>query len=458
MIVLALHAAICLMLCVYGLHRLLLVALLLRHRGQRPDRGAPPSARVCVQLPVYDERDVVERLIRAAAALDWPDLEIQVLDDSTDDTTTIARRVAADFPHVTVIHREDRSGFKAGALAEGMDRTEAEYIAIFDADFVPQPDFLKRVMPHFGPEVGMVQTRWAHLNADASALTRLQAVLLDGHFVIEHAARHRSGRWFNFNGTGGVWRRQAIDDAGGWEGDTLTEDLDLSYRAQRAGWRFVYLDDVEVPAELPEDAAAFRSQQHRWAKGGVQCARKLLPRILPARLALRVRSEALAHLGANFAYPLVLLLALLTPPAAWLRAMPDLAWMRGLDLAVLALATGSVALFYGVSQRGRHLHRLPGVLALGIGLSINQTAAVFEALAGHVSGFVRTPKSGGTGGSYTVPRSWIPLAEALMAGWQALGIGLSIWGGYWHSLPLQALLFLGFALMPATELRRPRWA
>ena len=458
MIVVAIHAAICVLLCVYGVHRLVLLGLLFRHRNADPQPGPERASRVCVQLPVFNERDVVERLIRSAAALDWPDLEIQVLDDSTDDTCAIAERIAAEFDNVRVFHREDRSGFKAGALSEGLAHTDAEFVAIFDADFVPEPDFLRRVMPHFSDDVGMVQTRWTHMNRAANVFTRLQAILLDGHFVVEHTARHRSGRWFNFNGTGGVWRRGAISDAGGWQGDTLTEDLDLSYRAQNAGWRFVYLDGVEVPSELPDNAAAFRSQQHRWAKGGIQCARKLLPTILPARLALRIRSEALAHLGANFAYPLVLLLAVLTPPAAWLRAMPSLSWMRGLDVAVLVLATGSVALFYGVSQRGRHLHRLPGVLALGIGLSVNQSVAVVEALVGHTSAFVRTPKSGGGAGSYALPKSWIPAVEVVMAAWQALGIGLSIWGGYWESLPLQVLLMLGFALMPATELRRPRWA
>ncbi|MCP4809394.1 MAG: glycosyltransferase [Proteobacteria bacterium] len=406
MILVALHAITCALLCLYGLHRLLLVGLLWRHRRDEPTESPLPSAKVCVQLPVYDERDVMEQGIHAAAALDWPDLEVQMLDDSRDDTTAIAQRVAATYPNVHVIHREDRRGFKAGALSEGLDRTDAEFIAIFDADFIPPPDFLRQVMGYFQDDVGMVQARWTHINRGANALTRLQAILLDGHFVIEHAARHRSGRWFNFNDTAGVWRRSAIDDAGGWQGDTLTEDLDLSYRAQEAGWKFVYLPDVEVPAELPEGGAAFRSQQHRWAKGGVQCARKLLPRLMPSRLSWSVRSEALAHLGANFAYPLVLLLALLTPPAAWLRAAPGLGWLHGLDVLVLVLATGS---------------------------------------------FVRTPKSGGGSSSYDLPRSWVPMLEAGMAGWQAIGLGLSIWGGYWESVPLQLLLLCGFAILPLSS-------
>lgn len=447
------HAIICGLLCLFGLHRLLLVGLHWRHRGDSPTPSEVPDAKVCVQLPVFNERDVVRRGIEAAAALDWPRLEIQVLDDSDDDTTAIARESARRHPNVAVLHRTDRRGFKAGALAEGMAQTDAEYIAIFDADFIPPPGFLQDVMGHFDDDVGMVQARWTHLNRTANALTRLQAILLDGHFVIEHAARHRSGRWFNFNGTAGVWRRQAILDAGGWQGDTLTEDLDLSYRAQEAGWRFVYLPDVHVPAELPESGAAFRSQQHRWAKGGVQCARKLLPRLMPSRLSWVVRSEVLAHLSANLAYPLVVLLALLTPPAAWLRADPSLSWLHGLDLVVLVLATGSFALFYGVSQRGRRLHQLPAVLALGIGLSVNQSVAVAEALAGRVSPFVRTPKSGGGASSYRMPRSWIPALETGMAGWQAIGLGLSIWGGYWPSVPLQLLLLLGFAFLPLSSTR-----
>ncbi|HKE00921.1 MAG TPA: cellulose synthase family protein, partial [Planctomycetota bacterium] len=396
-------------LSLYGIHRCVILYLYYRHRARRPvlarlDGDLP---RVTIQLPVYNERYVVERLIDAAAVLDWPRdrLEIQVLDDSTDDTTTIADRAVREWRGrgLDIVHlrRSDRTGFKAGALAAGLRRASGEFIAIFDADFVPHPDFLRRVLPGFSsPRVGLVQARWTHLNRGYSLLTRAQAILLDGHFVIEHTARHRSGRFFNFNGTAGVWRRTCLDDAGGWEHDTLTEDLDLSYRAQIKGWRFVYLPDVVVPAELPAEINGFKSQQHRWAKGSMQTALKLAPRIARARIGIPIKIEAAVHLSSNICYPLLLLLSALLMPALWLRVRvldPGAAFL--FDLTLFVAASVSIACFYVASQReaerGQWLRRiadLPLVFALGIGLAVNNTRAVLEALVGHESEFVRTPK------------------------------------------------------------------
>src|SRR5947199_9951442 len=281
---------------------------------------------VTVQLPLYSEMYVAERLIDAVCRLDYPAgrLEIQVLDDSTDETTEIVERIVAGYRaegvDIRLLHRTDRTGFKAGALEAGLKVARGEFIAIFDADFMPTPDFLLRLMPHFaGSKVGMVQARWGHINQDYSLLTKIQSILLDGHFVLEHGGRNRSGRFFNVDGTAGIWRRVAIDDAGGWQHDTLTEDLDLSYRAQLRGWRFVFVSGVIAPAEVPVEMNGFKSQQHRWAKGSIQTCRKLLPTILRSDLPLGVKAEAFFHLTANFNYILMCVLSMLMFPAMVIR-------------------------------------------------------------------------------------------------------------------------------------------
>ncbi len=401
------YFAVLILLAIYGLHRYLMVYLYYRYRDRRP---APPPRlerlpTVTVQLPIFNEMYVVERLIDAVAALDYPRerLEIQVLDDSTDETQRIAQaRVMyhrARGVDIHYLHREDREGFKAGALAEGLDRARGELIAIFDADFVPQPDFLKCTVPYFAePDVGMVQARWGHINGDYSLLTRVQAILLDGHFVLEHGARNRSGRFFNFNGTAGVWRRRAIEDAGGWQHDTLTEDVDLSYRAQLRGWRFVFLPDVVSPAEVPVDMNAFKSQQYRWSKGSIQTAKKLLPRILASSLPSGVKAEAMFHLTANVAYPLMVLLSVLMFPSMLIRYQMGWYEMLLVDVPLFALATVSVTSFYVVSQKEiyrdwrRRLKYLPFLMSLGIGMSLNNARAVLEGLVGSDTAFVRTPK------------------------------------------------------------------
>jgi cellulose synthase/poly-beta-1,6-N-acetylglucosamine synthase-like glycosyltransferase len=406
-ITLATYFFVLIVLAIYGWHRYYLVYLYMRHRGResRADTPLTPPPIVTIQLPLYNEMYVADRLIEAVCAIDYPRerLEIQVLDDSTDETLSIAelavRRYAAQGIDIKYYHRAHRVGFKAGALEAGLKSARGEFIAIFDADFIPTRDFLNRLMPHFAdPNVGMVQARWGHINQDYSLLTKIQSILLDGHFVLEHGGRNRSGRFFNFNGTAGVWRRAAIDDAGGWQHDTLTEDLDLSYRAQLRGWRFIFLSHVIAPAEVPVEMNAFKSQQHRWAKGSIQTCCKLLPRLLRANLPMAVKAEAFFHLTANFNYPLMCVLSLLMFPAMVIRY--NMGWyeMLLIDVPLFFAATFSVCNFYMVCQREIHrdwrarIKYLPFLMSIGIGLSINNTRAVFEALFKRQSEFTRTPK------------------------------------------------------------------
>ncbi len=397
-------------LAIYGWHRYYLVYLYMKHKGNAPVQ--PPELavlpRVTVQLPIFNEMYVADRLIEAVCELDYPRdlLEIQVLDDSTDETTAIAdlavRRHAARGFDIHYLHRVDRTGYKAGALEAGLQRATGEFIAIFDADFVPPVEFLQRTLPHFAtdPRIGMVQARWGHINQDYSLLTKIQSILLDAHFVLEHGARNRSSCFFNFNGTAGIWRRDAIESAGGWQHDTLTEDLDLSYRAQLAGWRFVFLPDLVSPAEVPVEMNSFKSQQHRWAKGSIQTCIKLLPRILSSRQPLAVKAEAFFHLSANFNYLLMSVLSILMFPAMWVRYNMGWSEMLLIDVPLFFAATASVANFYIVSQRELYadwrtrLKYLPFLMSIGIGLCVNNTRAVLEAMFGKESEFTRTPKYG----------------------------------------------------------------
>jgi cellulose synthase/poly-beta-1,6-N-acetylglucosamine synthase-like glycosyltransferase len=404
---LAAYFFVLIILAVYGWHRYYLVYLYMRNRDKDPLPLAPlsPLPAVTIQLPLYNEMYVADRLIDAVCGIDYPRelLEIQVLDDSTDETRTIAesavRRFAAEGVDIHYIHRADRTGYKAGALEAGLKVARGEFVAIFDADFIPRPDFLTQLMPHFAdPKVAMVQARWGHINQDYSLLTKIQSILLDGHFVLEHGGRHRAGRFFNFNGTAGIWRRAAIEDAGGWQHDTLTEDLDLSYRAQLRGWRFVFRPDVIAPAEVPVEMNAFKSQQHRWAKGSIQTCRKLLPRILAANVPLGVKAEAFFHLTANFNYPLMCVLSVLMFPAMKIRY--NMGWyeMLLIDVPLFFAATFSVCNFYMICQREIHhdwrarMRYLPILMSIGIGLCINNTKAVFEALFNKHTEFNRTPK------------------------------------------------------------------
>jgi cellulose synthase/poly-beta-1,6-N-acetylglucosamine synthase-like glycosyltransferase len=376
-----------------------------RDRQPRPGPQLSPLPVVTIQLPLYNEMYVADRLIGSVCQIDYPHdrLEIQVLDDSTDETCGIAeaavRRYASQGIDIKYFHRADRTGYKAGALEAGLAVARGEFVAIFDADFLPSPEFLLKLMPHFAdPKIGMVQARWGHINQDYSLLTKIQSILLDGHFVLEHGARNRAGCFFNFNGTAGVWRRAAIEDAGGWQHDTLTEDLDLSYRAQLRGWRFVFVPDLVAPAEVPVEMNAFKSQQHRWAKGSIQTCRKLLPQILTANVPFAVKAEAFFHLTANFNYPLMVVLSVLMFPSMVIRY--NMGWyeMILIDVPLFFAATFSVCNFYLVCQREIHpdwrsrIKYLPFLMSIGIGLCINNSRAVFEALFNKESEFARTPK------------------------------------------------------------------
>jgi len=376
---------------------------------------------------------------------------VQVLDDSTDETPSIvAERVAhwrARGVRVAHIRRTSRDGYKAGALAHGLRISDAELFAVFDADFVPAPDTLIRMVPHLRDEVGMVQARWTHLNRTRSMLTRVQALYLDGHFAIESAARHFGGRFFNFNGTAGIWRREAIEDAGGWSASTLTEDLDLSYRAQMAGWTFVFLPDVEVPAELPAALSGFQEQQHRWAKGSVQTARNILPAIARGDFTAKVKAEAFFHLTGNAAYVLSLIVALLMVPAILIRQRLGIAWTFSIDALIFFSSTCSVLLFYIEGQRFANqprpsLKELIAVLPIGVGISIRNSAAVLEGLFEKGGHFRRTPKRGEAARETFERPPRFPLPEALLAAFFTLATATLIAAHQWVSLPF-VLLFLG---------------
>lgn len=455
------------LLAFYGAHRFLMVRLYYRHRKDipHPAGGLDPLPRVTVQLPLYNEVYVVERLVESVAALDYPRdlLEIQILDDSVDETRQLAQRLArrlrAEGYDIVYISRAERRGFKAGALQEGLKSAKGEYLLIFDADFVPRPDLLKRVLPHFSdPKVGMVQARWEHLNREFSLLTRIQAIFLDGHFVVEHTARHRSGRFFNFNGTAGIWRRTCLEEAGGWETDTLTEDLDASYRAQLAGWRFVYLKDVGVPAELPVDMNGFKTQQHRWTKGSIQTGKKLLPMIFRSSYPWTVKLEAFFHLTNNLSYLLVILLTLLIVPAILIREQIGWQKLAIIDFPLFFGATFSFIGFYVTSQteigRGWRstLKYMPFLMSLGIGLSVNNVRAVLEALFNRETEFTRTPKyriEGDKGEwrdkKYRAPGNLSLLVEILLAVYFLVAVIFAAVENYWIGIPFLLMFFNGFA-------------
>jgi hypothetical protein len=381
-----------------------------------------------------------------------------VLDDSTDETTAIAelavRRHAARGFNIRYLHRVDRTGYKAGALEAGLKESTTEYVAIFDADFIPSADFLKRTLPYFqtDPKVGMVQARWGHINADYSLLTKIQSILLDAHFVLEHGGRNRAGCFFNFNGTAGVWRRAAIDGSGGWQHDTLTEDLDLSYRAQLRGWRFIFLPEVVSPAEVPVEMNSFKSQQHRWAKGSIQTCVKLMPQILSSNLPAGIKAEAFFHLSANFNYLLMTVLSVLMFPAMWVRYSMGWTEMILIDVPLFLAATASVANFYVVSQRElypdwrQRLKYLPLLMSIGIGLCVNNTRAVLEALFGNQSEFTRTPK-------YGIERKsdeWVGKKYHQAVGIQSiieLALGLYFTGTVFYALVNQIYATLPFLML-----------
>ncbi|HJK95779.1 MAG TPA: glycosyltransferase family 2 protein [Polyangiaceae bacterium LLY-WYZ-14_1] len=466
------------MLGIYGFHRTHLLMLYFKHRKQAPvpKKQFEELPVVTVQLPMFNELYVADRLLDAVAKLDYPKdrLEIQVLDDSTDETQSIARKKveelqAAGFD-ARYLHRTDRTGFKAGALEAGLKVARGDFLIVFDADFVPTPPILKRLIHHFTDErVGMVQARWAHLNQDYSMLTRVQSMMLDGHFVVEHVARNRSGRFFNFNGTAGIWRKAAIIDAGGWQHDTVTEDMDLSFRAQLRGWRFVYVPEAIAPAEVPCEMNSFKTQQFRWAKGSAQTTKKLLWTVLRADIPLRVKVECVFHLTNNFAYVFLVLLALLQLPNMLLRreiARPELLL---LDVPLFLGTCGSITAFYLATHKALYgsikdaVRRLPMMMALGIGLSINNARAVFEGLFGNDLEFIRTPKHGITDKQeawakkrYKAGRAFHSLIELGFGIYFVATIGLAIFTGSWVSIPFLVLFMIGFLYVGSLSLYQAR--
>jgi len=478
-IFLCVYFAVLGVLAVYGSHRYRMAFLYYRHKFKLPTPKGRLTVlpKVTIQLPVYNEKYVVERLISSVCGITYPRelLEVQVLDDSTDETCALAKACVERFRreghNVVYLHRDNRYGFKAGALEYGLKRASGEYIAVFDADFVPAPDFLHRTVPFFADaKVGMVQVRWGHLNREFSILTQAQSIFLDGHFIIEHTARNRSGCFFNFNGTAGIWRRDAIEDAGGWQHDTLTEDLDLSYRAQLKGWQFIFLPDIVSPAEVPVDMNAFKSQQHRWAKGSIQTAKKLLPTIIKSDLPFAVKREAFFHLTNNMAYLLMVLLSVLMPLSMVVRFNHGLYSTLFLDLPFFLTATASVCFFYIACQRELglgwwdRLRYLPFLMSLGIGLALNNAKAVVEALLNEQSGFTRTPKTGAEGKAgkpkvgrgYRGRATWLPVVELLFGAYFTGALWFATQAGIYTSLPFLVLFQVGFIYVGLSSLFQGR--
>ncbi len=477
------YAVSMLVLFVYGVNLLWLSArfkdLPSLESGPVPEPDVlPPPGRswpsVTVQLPLYNEVHVVERLIDACASLHYPrhSLEIQVLDDSDDATCDIAARCINKWRNrgVDIVHvrRTVRSGYKAGALQNGLRMASGDLIAIFDADFVPQPDFLRRVIPHFdSDDIGLVQARWGHLNHDHSLLTRIQAFGLDAHFGMEQRVRNAIGCLINFNGTAGIWRRRCIEDAGGWTSDTLTEDLDLSYRAQLKGWKFRFLPNVEVPAQLPVEMNGFRSQQFRWTKGAVQTARKLLPALWRSTASLRAKVQGTVHLTAHVVFPFVALAALLHAPLVRLNTAtgaPGEMYFAVMGIGLLGLAGFFLSQMFAqlslYPDWPSRLRIFPLFMAGSMGLSLSNTRAVWQALIGRRTPFVRTPKFGSEAASRWWTSSYarleldpVVVLEAIMTFYCLAGLILLIATGAWAAVPFQAIFTLGFGLVSGFGLR-----
>jgi cellulose synthase/poly-beta-1,6-N-acetylglucosamine synthase-like glycosyltransferase len=476
------YFVVLILLASYGMHRYTLVYLYYKKKKNKtrmPEREFANLPCVTVQLPIFNEQYVVDRLLQAICRLDYPreKLDIQLLDDSTDETVDVARALAEHYSAqghpVTYIHRSNREGYKAGALHEGLKTATGEFVAIFDADFVPPPDFLLRTIHHFtDPKIGMVQTRWTHINRNYSFLTEVEAILLDGHFVLEHSGRARHDVFFNFNGTAGIWRRRAIEEAGGWQHDTLTEDTDLSYRAQLKGWKFIYRQDIECPAELPVEMTAFKTQQARWAKGLIQTGKKILPRVLKSDQPFRVKLEACYHLTANLSYPLMVILSVLLLPAMVIRFYQGWFQMLYIDIPLFLASTFSISSFYLVSQRElfpktwpRALLYLPFLMALGIGLTVTNTVAVLEALVGKKSAFARTPKYRVESkkdklhaAKYRKRLGWVPWIELLIGSYFAMTVFYAVQNENYLTVPFLLLFVVGYWYTGLMSLLQGRFA
>lgn len=475
-IILTLYTVCSLLLLVYGLNTYVLIHLFLRKREANSSSDAETEAYyaavfedpdqlpyVTTQIPLFNEMNVAERVIRAVAAIEYPKNrhEIQILDDSNDETCALVDRVAAELRAeghwIEVIRRHNREGYKAGALENGMARSKGRFIAIFDSDFIPPKNFLQRTLPHLWADelCGLVQARWDHINQKDSWLTRAQAMGIDGHFVVEQTARNRNGLFMNFCGTAGVWRRSAIEDAGGWQHNTVTEDLDLSYRSQLRGWRFHYLPDLLVPAELPPTYSAFKSQQYRWAKGTIQTARKLLPKVWAAPIPLFKKLQATIHLTHYGLHLQMAILALLVLPLMLSFRNGIALYQSMLFLGLLVPAALGPSLGYVVCQYyghprdwGSRLLRLPFLLVLGFGICISNAKAVCEGMFGSDNTFIRTPKSGEKQvKQYSVKRQWLPKFEILLSAYSALTIAVLVYVGMFGLIPFVTIYTLGFGLV-----------
>ncbi|MGE5224184.1 MAG: glycosyltransferase [Omnitrophica WOR_2 bacterium] len=468
------------LLFVYGINFFYLTFLAVRAKA-KPDEVLDADALpyVTIQLPFYNELYVAERLVKAATRFDYPRerLEIQVLDDSTDETAGIleqlVQKLKAQGNHIAYLHRSQRTGYKAGALAEGVCAARGEFLAVFDADFVPPPDFLRRTIPQFlDPKVAFVQARWGHLNRNYSLLTRLQSLAIDAHFIVEQTARSVGEYWFNFNGTAGIWRKEAIRAAGGWKWDTLTEDLDLSYRAFLKGWKAVYLPELVVPAELPVSFNAYRRQQHRWARGSLECALRLIPRVWASPLPVVKKIEASLHLSGYGIHLLLFALAVLYPFVILLaRSYPVMSNLFG--LSVLFSLTGfAPTIFFITAQKqlGRNwLHLLPAILfmtALGSGMMVNTARAFGQILLGRAAVFERTPKYGivkehqdwKQQKRYHLSVDSIVIAELLLAFWNIGSLVLAIWAGEWGIGLYTAIFSTGLFFVAGMSIAQSRTA
>jgi cellulose synthase/poly-beta-1,6-N-acetylglucosamine synthase-like glycosyltransferase len=484
--ILALYFVSLFILFVFGSHGYVMVYLYNKYRARAarvpsPLQDFPP---VTVQLPVFNEIYVVERLIRAVCAMEYPRhlLEIQVLDDSTDETSRLAERWVEHYQQegfqIKLLHREHRQGYKAGALREGLASATGEFVAIFDADFVPPTDFLKKTLPYFqDAKVGVVQTRWGHLNCNYSALTRAQTIGLDGHFVVEQTARNRAGYFINFNGTAGVWRRECILDAGNWSDDTLTEDLDLSYRAQLRGWKFVFLPETICPAELPAEIGGVKAQQYRWTKGAIETAKKILPQLWRAPLPLALKLQSTVHLTNNLVFPFILLVGILNLPLVVIKnesANDHTLYFAVISVFVLAFF-GSFLMYLTAERESypdwrRRIVFFPLFMAGSMGLSANNTRAILLGLFNRRSEFLRTPKYRLESAAdhfwdkkyFKTRELWRRgarngIVEALLALYCLAGIGTAFYYGELAAVPFQALYGLGYGFIAYMSFKQYFW-
>ncbi|TAK57638.1 MAG: glycosyltransferase, partial [Bacteroidetes bacterium] len=468
------------LLFMFGSSGFVMVYYYLKYRNKVME--VPPELKeypmVTIQLPMYNEKYVVRRLIDAVIQMKYPTekLEFQVLDDSTDETTKVVQEAVEHYQKqgydIVLVHRENRSGFKAGALKEGLKTVKGEFVAVFDADFVPNPDFLMRTVPYFlmDEKIGMVQTRWEHINSDYSLLTRAQAMALDAHFVIEQNIRNKAGFFINFNGTGGIWRKSCIEDAGNWHADTLTEDLDLSYRAQLKGWKFRFLNDVTSPAELPSEINALKTQQFRWTKGAVETARKILPLVWKSNIPFNRKMGATLHLTNNIVFPFILLTGVLNVPLIFIKHQGGYEMYFGI-MAVFVFAFLGSFLFYLYSQKDvyhdwqKRMLLFPLFMAGSMGFAVNNTKAVFEGIIKKKSEFVRTPKykivdkkDNWTDKHYVpIKLSFTVYIEALLALYCLTGVGFSIYFLEIAAVPFQLLYTMGFGFVALLSMKHA-WA